>query len=154
MEEKLLELTLQTAVNYANMASTVFNMFLTVVFSSLAFAAAIPLREIGKPIKFLPWHVSGSSFLFSIALLSFYFISFVSFCSYTTQAESALMILSKKLGCIENAKDLSHILLIGDKPLQAIGIDLGLPSIGFIIGSIFGLIVFLWVANAPRLTKK
>ncbi|MBQ4835749.1 MULTISPECIES: hypothetical protein [Pseudoalteromonas] len=150
MDQKILELTLQTAMNYASLASTVFNLFLTVLFGSFAFAAAIPLRDIGKPIRFLPWHVSGSSFVFSIGLLSFYIISFWTFNRYVKDAERALTHLSLELintDC-DSGKKLSAILHVSDKSLQGIG--MGLPSIGFIIGSIFGLIVFLWVANAPR----
>ena len=51
MGEERLDFALQTAMAYGDMASTVFNMFLTVLFSSLAFAAAIPLKDIGKSIK-------------------------------------------------------------------------------------------------------
>lgn len=151
MDQNLLDMTLQTAVSYANMASTVFNMFLTVVFGSLAFAAAIPLRDIGRSIQNIPWHISSSSFLFGIALLSFYIISFLSFNLYSTKAEEALVLLNTSLSC--ESPRVSSLFVIGGKPLESIGISLGLPSIGFIIGATFGLIVFLWVANAERHSK-
>ncbi len=148
MDPKTLEFTLQTAVSYANLASTVFNMFLTVVFSSLAFAAAVPLREIGKPIKHLPWHISSCSFWFGISLLAFYLISFASFYHNSTMAQQAIDLIRNKLP--QKQSELSVLFPEGLSPLEFIGINLGLPSIGFIIGASFGLIVFLWVANAKR----
>ena len=64
---------LAAANAYATQATSVFNMFLTVSFGSLAFASALPLRDIGYrvPLYKSKFTVSTSSILIGIALFSF-----------------------------------------------------------------------------------
>ena len=151
MGEERLDFALQTAIAYGNMTSTVFNMFLTVLFSSLAFAAAIPLKDIGRPIKIFRWHISGSSFWFSIALFSFYLISFMTFRHHSNKSEQALILIRDTLK--NGSQSLISLFEPSSKPLDFIGIHYGWPSLGFIIGASFGIVIFLWVANAERRTK-
>ena len=67
----LVDMSTATTTN----ATTVFNMFLTVIFGSFAFAAAIPLKNIGKSY----FNLSTSSLWVGFSLLSFYIISYLSF---------------------------------------------------------------------------
>ena len=142
-----LDLLFNSAVAYGNMAGNVFDTFITVLFSSLAFAAAKSLRNIGEPLKKVSWHISSSSLVFSLALLCFYCISFFSFRFYAARAEQALSLLSTEVG---HNKELSDLFVSPGKPFSELGNTFGLPSIGFIIGALFGLLIFLWVSNARR----
>lgn len=128
-------------------ATTVFNMFLTVVFSSLAFAAAIPLKDIGRPFIF---SLSTSSLLIGFSLLSFYIISFLSFNDSVQTAIVALKELQEIFSECHVKTELIKSILSTER--EFFGIQL--ISIGFIIGSSIGLGAFLWISNVERKPKK
>jgi len=122
-------------------------MFLTVVFSSLAFAAAIPLKDIGRPFIF---GLSTSSLWIGFSLLSFYIISFLSFNDSVQNAIVALKELNEIFNeCHVKTESIKSIL---STEREFFGIQL--ISIGFIIGSSIGLGVFLWISNVERKPKK
>ncbi|TVZ40276.1 hypothetical protein P886_4703 [Alteromonadaceae bacterium 2753L.S.0a.02] len=133
---------LSAADAYGNQASTVFNMFLTVLFGSLGFAAAFPLRDVGKR----RFGLSASSKLIGGALLSFYIISFVSFYHLSNQANGLIGIIVKQSSNGQLAKEAIEIL--GAPSWQPFGVSL--PILGFGIGSAVGFFAFMWLANVKR----
>jgi hypothetical protein len=141
---------LSAAEGYASLASNIFSMFLTVMFSSFAFAAALPLRNIGTRIKIFSISLSSSSIWIGASLLAFYIISFTSFYKTTEKAE-------KLIGAIRSILDkgvnINQDVIEVFKTDPEIILGLGLPSIGFIIGSAIGLSIFLWVTNTERSTS-
>tara|TARA_R110001583_G_scaffold58028_2_gene173298 strand:- start:4960 stop:5394 length:435 start_codon:yes stop_codon:yes gene_type:complete len=132
---------LSSAEAYGKAATDIFNMFLTVLFSSFAFAAALPLRDIGKTKYIFSLKLSSSSIVIGGALAAFYIISFISFQKNLCNAQTLLQAIKLPL-----PKEVAEIYKSGD---ALIG-NLGLPSLGFIIGATCGLIVFLWVTNVER----
>ncbi len=133
----------------ANNATTVFNMFLTAVFGSFAFAAGIPLKNIGRPINFLIFSLSTSSLWVGFSLLSFYIISFISFNDSVLNAIVALRELQDIFyNCGVKTESVKAIL-----STERDFFGLQLISIGFIIGSSIGLGVFLWISNVDRKPK-
>jgi len=127
-------------------ATTVFNMFLTVVFGSFAFAAAIPLKNIGKSY----FNLSTSSILVGFSLLSFYIISYLSFNDSVRITIVALKELQEIFSKCHVKTDLIESILSTER--EFLGFQL--ISIGFIIGSLIGLSVFLWISNVERKPKK
>ena len=126
-------------------ATTVFNMFLTVVFGSFAFAAAIPLKNIGKSY----FSLSISSLWVGFSLLSFYIISFISFNDSVLNAIVALKELQAIFSeCHVKTESIKSIL---STEREYFGLQL--ISIGFLIGSSIGLGVFLWISNVDRKPK-
>ncbi len=137
---------LSAATAYADQASNIFNMFLTVLFSSFGFAAAFPLRDIGKRINIFSWSLSTSSLYIGVTLLAFYSISFITFNDTFNKAE-ALIVAIQNQGSVEQLSE-QALGTFSTFTYQVMG--LGLPSIGFIIGSTIGLIIFMWLTNTQR----
>ncbi len=146
---------LAAANAYATQATAVFNMFLTVLFGSLGFAAALPLRDIGHQVPLFKsdFSVSTSSMLIGAALLSFYFISFVAFHRLSEKANTLISVM---------AEQARHEKIFGDAvsafsntTTEVAGLlPLPLPSFGFVIGSALGMFAFMWLANVEREDQK
>jgi hypothetical protein len=138
---------LSAAQGYTSLASNIFSIFLTVMFSSFAFAAALPLRNIGTRITIFSIRLSSSSIWIGASLLAFYIISFGSFYVSTAKAEKLIGAIRSIL---EKEANINPDVLDAFKTHPDVVLGLGLPSIGFIIGSTIGLSIFLWVTNAER----
>ena len=147
MKTPMIGYLLTMSTTTANNATTVFNMFLTVVFGSFAFAAAIPLKDIGRPLIF---GLSTSSLCIGFSLLSFYIISFLSF---NDSVQIAIAIF-KELQEIFNECHVETESIKSILSTQREFFGFQLISIGFMIGSSIGLITFLWISNVERKPKK
>ncbi|MFT6791168.1 MAG: energy-coupling factor transporter transmembrane protein EcfT [Cellvibrionaceae bacterium] len=141
---------LSAAEGYASMASNIFSIFLTVMFSSFAFAAALPLRNIGARIKIFSLRLSSSSIWIGVSLLAFYIISFTSFYKTTEKAKTLIGVIRSML---DKGTNINKDVLQAFETDPDVMLGLGLPSIGFIIGSTIGLSIFLWITNAERPTS-
>jgi len=141
---------LSAASAYADQASTVFNMFLTVMFGSFGFAAALPLRDIGMHFNVYNFRISLSSICIGISLLAFYVISFVSFNKLVWKGEVLIGAIYAGGGGENLSKEALSAFSLSSREY----FGYSLPSIGFIIGAVFGLFVFMWVTNAKRPDKK
>jgi hypothetical protein len=141
---------LSAAQGYSSQASNIFSLFLTVMFSSFAFAAALPLRNIGTRITIFSISLSSSSIWMGASLFAFYIISFGSFYISMGKAE-------KFIGAIRSIlckrANINQDVLEAFKTHPDVILGLGFPSIGFIVGSTIGLSIFLWVTNAERSTS-
>ena len=137
---------LSSASGYANQATSIFNIFITVTFSSFAFAAALPLIEIGSSYNLFGFLVSYSSMLVGLSLLAFYIISFMSFKECSEKAEA--LINEIKSSAIEESLPINVVNSFQLSTKKMFG--LGSPSVGFIIGATFSLITFMWITNIPR----
>ena len=140
-----------TATTYAANAASLFNLFLTVFFGSLAFAAALSLKSIGTTHRFWKFSCSSSSLMFAAALLAFYIIDFMSFQFAAKNLYIVLSELEKQIGSwtFKNPNTLSVF-----QPAEPVIGNLRWPSIGFLIGSIAALIGFLWISNVDRSKDK
>ena len=138
MTEKNFDSLLQATTAYISNMTTIFNTFLTVVFGSLAFAAAKPLKGIGG--DFLSF--SGASWAFFVVLLAFYIISFLSFLDSERHANA----LFKELHKMAVDWDLSEEALRAFNPTKYV-CGVSLPSIGFVIGAAGNLAIFMWLSN-------
>ena len=136
------------ATTYANALSSLFSLFLSVVFGALAFAAAIPLSAIGK--KWLSF--SSSSLLIAGVLCAFFIISFLTFLDTENNLRIVLAELSMEIEKSWTFSNPDTLSAFQPNP-PAIG-DWSLSSIGYLIGSIGTLIAFLWISNADRKTAK
>ena len=135
---------LASAVAFANNATAIFNMFITVLFSSFAFAAALPLRDIGNRVIVGPWTLSASSIVMGLTLAAFYFISILSFYKSATSAELLLGTIDFENCCGDSSQKVMDVFK-KNSPMM--------PLIGYFIGSVCGLIIFLWVTNVERVKK-
>lgn len=134
-----------SAQAYVNASVSVFNMFLTVLFGSLAFSASMSLRDIGRsPMKIGCLPLSWSSCVIGSALLAFYIISFASFYDATKSAEILLEKLSDLVSKRESIKSTAVLFKPQDNLLGS------LPVLGYMIGSVCGLVAFMWLANVER----
>lgn len=80
MEQEKFDSLLTVAIAYANQLASLFNLFVTVAFSSLAFAAAVKFdKNVGTPYEVYDLSISRPSFWYALVLLSFYIISFFLF---------------------------------------------------------------------------
>lgn len=152
MDSDQVSILMTAATNYANSMNAIFTMLLTVIFGSLAFSAAISLRDIGRPYKLFGGTVSSSSILISVMLLAFYGISFYMF----EQSAGELRVLLNELYCQtfswEFANDITHEAFSPGTPSPFF--DLGYPSVGYVIGSFLGLVSFIWLSNVDRSSRK
>ena len=139
-EEPDPHLLLNAAIGYSNNATHIYNMYLYVLFGSLAFAAALPLRDIGE--RYL-W-CSSSSWLVGFSFLAFYFISFRRYRKSCTQAEA----LIGELYGVAKTWTFKYGGLVGFKPPKT-----GSDQVGFVIGAVIGLITFMWISNAERINQ-
>jgi hypothetical protein len=137
---------LSAATYYAEQASSVFNMFLTVLFSSLGFAAALPLGDFGKTISIFGWKCSSSSLCIGIMLFAFYVISYAAFSEFSGAAGSLLEAIHK-LGVSENLPE-SALSAFPASSARLVG--LRISSVGFLVGAFFGLFIFMWLTNVER----
>jgi len=141
-----LDFLLSTTQAYVANASDIFNLFLTVVFGSFAFAAALPLRNIGRLFTVGPFQFSTSSLVIGFVFLSFYSISFLMFHASFNHASTLLTKMKAIVETMPNLSDISHVFIAQE---AVIG-KLDLTSVGFLIGSIGGWIIFMWVTNVNR----
>lgn len=51
VDKEIVDSLVATATTYTESMISIFDLFLTVAFGSLAFSAALSFRSIGKPIK-------------------------------------------------------------------------------------------------------
>lgn len=137
-------LTLTTAL--VSNATTIFNMFLTVVFGSFAFAATVSLRNIGRLINFKIFKLSTSSIWMGGSLLAFYVISFQSFNSSVKLAIASVKDIQQRLDFCGEKTQIFKLIFSDEWTL----LGLQLPSLGFIIGSATGLGIFLWISNIDK----
>ena len=140
---------LSAAIGFANQASTVFNMFLTVMFSSFGFAAALPLRDVGKSRNLFNFSVSSSSILVGFSLSAFYIISFFSFYEFANNAENLIATIYTQGTEMKLSKE---ALAAFELPFRGT-FGVGLPSFGFIIGALVGIFTFMWLTNVKRSGK-
>ncbi|WP_299621036.1 hypothetical protein [Pelagibius sp.] len=146
-EKELVDFLLATATTYAASTISIFNLFLTVAFGSLAFSAALSLRSIGKSYKIWRFRFSSSSLLIALALLAFYVIDFIAFLSVGEELKIVLNELDQQIESWSFKN--SNTKKLFDPAPSGIG-DLKLSAIGFLIGSTASLVGFLWFANADR----
>ena len=143
MSQENFDSLLSAATTYGSQVTATFNLFLTVAFGSLAFAAAKPLGNIGS--QFLGF--STTSLVMALVLLSFYIICFLSFRKAEKHLNSLLFELHERVekwGIHQGAVD-------AFKPNNQSIFGLSLPSFGFVLGSTGCLLIFVWVSNAERL---
>jgi hypothetical protein len=142
---------LAAANAYASQATSVFNMFLTVLFGSLAFAAAMSLKDIGNQVNIykINFNVSTSSLLIGSALLSFYIISFIVFHSLSMKANVLIVAMLEKAEIESISSDV--VSSLSESTPEVAG--LVLPSFGFLVGSLLSLVAFMWLANVKRNDK-
>ncbi len=147
LDKNQIGILVTTATTYAANAASIFNLFLTVCFGSLAFAAALPLKSIGDPHPFFEFCFSSSSLMFAVAFLAFYIIDFISFQSAGNKLNIVLRELKQQISCwtFKNPDTLNVF-----QPARPVIRNLRLSSIGFLIGSIASLIGFLWISNVDR----
>ena len=143
---ELFNFYLATAVGFATQASSIFNLFITVMFSSFAFAAALPMRNIGRPKIIFNNHFSKSSMWVGFSLLSFYVISFISFQQCSRKAEEMFEVIK----LYSESRKLPEAVQAVFETNQYFAPGWGLPSFGYIIGSAIGLGIFMWVTNVDR----
>lgn len=140
---------LDATAAYAEQSNTIFNMFLTVLFGSLAFSAAISLKGIGRDIKIFKLSVSSSSLLIGAALLSFYVISFIFFHGCSIKAN----ILHDAMLAQAKADGISDAVITGLSASIPRPLGLPLSSLGFLVGATLNLMAFMWLANVQRKDK-
>ena len=131
-----LSILVGAASAYADSSAKSFGLFITVAFGSLAFATA--LAKTGGT-------TAGPSVLMTVALLAFYVIDFIAFQSANKKLSIVLGELSRQIECwdFKNSETLS--VFQPEKPMLG---NLGLPSIGYLIGSVLGLVTFVWILFA------
>jgi hypothetical protein len=134
---------LASASGYAKQATSIFNMFITVMFSSFAFAAALPLKNIGSSYDLFGFFVSLSSIWVGLLLLAFYIISFMSFKECSEKAESLIDVIK----LTANEENLPGKVVDSFQISTKRMFGLGLPSVGFILGAGFSLVTFMWITN-------
>ncbi|AEJ02830.1 hypothetical protein Nit79A3_3092 [Nitrosomonas sp. Is79A3] len=127
-------------------AMTVFNMFITVAFGSFAFATGLPMKNIGRSIKFFNFGLSTTSITVGFSLLAFYIISFISFNDFISSAVVTIKDLHRIVNKCGEEIEVIELMLSNDRKIFGIY----LASFGFIVGSAISWIVFLWIANADR----
>ena len=151
MSEYQITILMTAATSYADIVATLFNLFLVVVFGSLGFAASISLKSIGKTYRFYNFSCSSSSLIIAAALFAFFIICFISFQSST---ENLRIVLTELHLQIDSWPLKDRNTLSAFKPSELFVGKLGLPDIGFIIGSALTLIGFLLISNAERGSEK
>ena len=134
---------------YEGQATEIFNMFLTVLFASFGFAAAMPLRDIGKKRVWLGFQFSSASALMGLALLAFYLISFREFYFAMTKANGLLL----EIGAVMQEAGYSQKVLNILKPSANGSGQTSWPAVGYGVGAFAGLIVFMWLTNVKRPAK-
>lgn len=140
---------LALAEAYAGQATEIFNMFLTVLFASFGFAAAMPLRDIGRRRKWFNFEFSSSSTLMGAALLAFYLISFKEFWSALTKANDLLLEMSVLLDNAGYSETVVGIV----KPSVTAEQGVAWPLMGMGVGALAGLVIFMWLTNVARPNK-
>lgn len=144
MNQEKFDSLMSAATTYGTQMTATFNLFITVAFGSLAFAAAMPLANVGT--KFIGGYISSASLLMAVILMAFYIISFLSF----IKLESHLRAILEELYADVREWGVSEAAANAFKPDSKKVFGLSLPAFGFLIGSIGCLVVFVWVTNAPR----
>lgn len=148
IENNEIAVLMSAASTLAGNISSLFSMFLTVVFGALAFSGAISLRGVGPNVWEYGFSISLSSLLIGFSLMAFFIISFMSF----QKAQENLYLVLKELSEHTDRWKFTHndtkkVFKPHCEPL--IG-NLGRESLGFIIGSVCTVISFLWIANMCR----
>lgn len=148
INKEMVNLLLDLAKTYHDHATGIFNTFITVLFSSLAFASGFPMADFGSSKKFWNMTLSLPSLAMAGALLSFYVISFIAFHQSITSATSAVDEIFKLSSNCNQYDALKKVFNYDDetgKVRQSL-----LPQFGFIIGSVIGTVVFMWLANSRK----
>lgn len=139
-------LFLDLAKTYHGHADGMFRLFITVLFSSFAFASGFPMTNIGKKWRFGNAHVSTPSLAVAFVLMSFYIISFMSYRSAIVNAHrSASEFVTFHRPC-KGLDVLKSMLGFEGSNIWS----LWLPQVGFVLGSIMGVLVFIYLANSKR----
>ena len=133
LTDKHISILLSTASKYSDSAAKSFDLFIKVLFASLAFATAVS-RAGGS--------TTTPSVLMAVALLAFYAINFVAFQSANIKLAIVLREMSQQIECwdFKNSETLSVF-----QPERPRLCKLGLPSVGYLIGSALGFGGFVWI---------
>ena len=143
-----ISILMDAATVLAGNITSIFSMFLTVVFGALAFSAAISLRDVGPRITVRGLGASVSSLIIAFSLLSFFIISFNSF--FNAQMDLYLVLSELKLHTDKWNFLLEDTKSIFGPHLEPLFWNLNLESVGFLIGSMATLISFIWITNLGR----
>ena len=96
--EKRVSILVSVATGYANSMRGIFSLFLTVIFGSLGFAAALPLKDIGSTHTILGFGLSTSSLLVGGEILAFYLITFAIYDHANRRYSEVSDVLHKTIG--------------------------------------------------------
>jgi hypothetical protein len=138
---EMVNLLLDLAKTYHDHATGIFNTFITVLFGSLAFSSKFPMTDFGSSKKFWNMTLSFPSLAMAGALSSFYLVSFIAFDESITNAKSAVKEILKLSSNCNPYDALKEVFNYQDSLL---------PQLGFIIGSVIGTVVFVWLANSRK----
>lgn len=148
IETNEVAILMSAASTLASNISSMFTMFLSVVFGALVFSATLSLRHVGPTLGGESFSLSAGSLLIAFALSSFFIIGFLSF----HQAQKNVYLVLQELAAHTSGwafyhAETSNAFKPHSRPL--IG-SLGRESLGYIIGSVTTVISFLWLANMCR----
>jgi len=147
MDLSHIAILMSAATTYAANLSSIFNMFLTVVFGSLAFSAAISLRDIGKNYGNEKYHISQSSIIIAFVLAAFFMISFYAFHQTSINLAAILNELHHQTSKWDFYDPKTHAAF---EAKETVALGLRYPEIGYIIGAIGTFLAFIWISNAKR----
>ena len=146
IDKQIASVFLDLAKTYHNYADNLFKTFITVLFSSFAFASGFPMSKIGRSISILNKNLSIPSLAVGVVLMSFYAISYFTFSNSINSAAAAANELVNLYKDCPSGLALQSVL----PSTQHDWLKLNLPKVGYIIGSTMGVFVFIWLANTPR----